>query len=301
MIARIALLALLWQATPGPIPISMGVDLQPDTVTVGDPILLRVRIRAPIGSTIEFPQSIDSSAAIGMLARTVVDGPGDSASVEQIAGYRLAAWDVGSIPIRLADVIVRVGGTERVVPLGTIAVFVKSVLPEDSAKRIPKPPRPLMELPNWNWLWYLVAAIAALILAYFLWRWGRRRRDRPIDPYAAAIAAMERIAAMRLIEQGEEARYTALVADVLRVYLSARVLGVRLSQTTKELLGLLGGPLAAERPRVSALLEYADLAKFARVRPASESAQRAGSEVRTILQSVEQTLRAFEEPKERAA
>jgi hypothetical protein len=66
-------------------------------------------------------------------------------------------------------------------------------------------------------------------------------------------------------------------------------------------LGLLGGPIATDRPRVSALLEYADLAKFARARPSAESAKRTSTEVRAILLSIEQTLRALEQPKERAA
>ena len=43
--------------------VSIGIASSADTVTVGDPFSIGVRVRAPLGSTIEFPQGPDSTAA----------------------------------------------------------------------------------------------------------------------------------------------------------------------------------------------------------------------------------------------
>ena len=49
------------------IPVQAGVSLDHDTVTVGDVILLRVRVHAPEGATINFPTAVDSLGPVGSL------------------------------------------------------------------------------------------------------------------------------------------------------------------------------------------------------------------------------------------
>ena len=61
--------------------------------------------------------------------------------IDQVATYRLSAWDVGSLPLGLGDVTVRVNGVERRVPLAGYRVMVRSVLPADTTLRKPKPQR----------------------------------------------------------------------------------------------------------------------------------------------------------------
>ena len=47
--------------------VQAGVSLDHDTVTVGDVILLRVRVHAPEGATINFPTAVDSLGPVGSL------------------------------------------------------------------------------------------------------------------------------------------------------------------------------------------------------------------------------------------
>ena len=119
---------------------------------------------------------------------------------EQYGDYRVAAWDIGTQPIKLGDVIVRYNGAERHIPLTGTTVFVRSVLPADTAQRVPKPPRALFEFNPFPW--WLVALIAAAIIAIglLIWWWIRRRRKPVVrvvvDPYMRAEAEFARIEAL---------------------------------------------------------------------------------------------------------
>ena len=144
-----------------PFPVKAGVTVVPDTVRVGDPFRVTIGVSAPRGATIEFAKAMDSTASVQSLDPVAVRPSADTTATEQYADYRVAAWDIGSQPIRVADVIVRFNGAERRIPI-TNAVFVRSILPSDSAQRIPKPPRALFESTQFPWwLWALIARQSA--------------------------------------------------------------------------------------------------------------------------------------------
>jgi hypothetical protein len=190
-----------------------GAKLSADTVRIGDPFTLAVRVRTPPGGTIEFPAGPDSTAAVQLLDPRTVRTVADSGAVDQTATYRLAAWDVGRQPITLGDIIVRAAGGERRIPVGAPSVFVQSVLPPDSSLRVPKPARPLIDqsVPRW-WLWALLAAAVALLLLALWWWLRRHRRAAPVpveDPLARAEREFTRVEALRLIEAGERGRHVA--------------------------------------------------------------------------------------------
>ena len=267
------------------IPIKAGVTVSPDTVRVGDPFRVTVGIRAPLGATIEFPRATDSASSIQSLDPVSVRTSADTTAVEQYADYRVAAWDVGSQPIRLDDVLVKVNGIERRVPL-TSAVFVASVLPADSAQRVPKPPRPLFEANPFPW-WWLAALIAALIIGLLIWWWMRRRRKPPVavivDPYERAQAEFQRIESLRLLDAGERGRYVSLMIEVVRDYLAARYTAATLALTSTELQRSLHTAAHVPADRLGRLLLDADLIKFARRPVSGERARELGREARAIV------------------
>src|SRR6185437_7539774 len=133
------------------IPIKAGITVAPDSVRIGDPFRVTVGIRAPRGATIEFPRATDSTSAVQSLDPVVVRTAADTTAVEQYADYRVAAWDIGVQRIRLADAIVRYNGADRRVPLSGDSIVVRSLLPKDTAQRVPKPPRALFELNAVPW------------------------------------------------------------------------------------------------------------------------------------------------------
>lgn len=270
-----------------PISIKAGVTVAPDTVRIGDPFRVTVGVRAPKGATIDFPRATDSTSTVQSLDPVNVRTTADTTALEQYADYRVAAWNVGSQPIKLEDVIVHLGNVERRVPLGGHTVYVASVLPADSAKRVPKPPRDIFESHAYPWWWWALAA-AVVALGLLLWWWWRRRRRTPaalvnVNPYERAVAEFARIDRLGLIEAGERGRYVALMVEVVRDYLAARYALAPLSLTTTELLRTVQGHHLIPVDQLAHLLGEADLVKFARRPVSGDRARDLGREARAIV------------------
>jgi hypothetical protein len=269
------------------ITVQAGATVDRDTVTVGDVVRLTVRVRAPLGATINFPTGLDSLAPVQALEPPTVRDGADSSAVDRVATYRLSAWDIGNQPIRLGDVLVQADDGERRVALTLPTLFVRSVLPADSAKRIPKPARPLLEVrAPIPWWWWALAALAAVALGLGVWWWIRRRRrvPRPTgDPFADATAAFARIERLRLPEAGEPGRHAALMTDVVRRYLAERHEAASLAQTTGELLAATRGVTTVPFDQLRRLLDEVDPVKFAAAPLAPQRARELGDAAKAIV------------------
>src|SRR4051812_8604316 len=86
-------------AASSTITVQAGATVDHDTVTVGDVVQLVIRVRAPLGATVNFPTAVDSLGPVQALEPPTVRDGADSTAVDRIATYRLAAWDVGRQPI----------------------------------------------------------------------------------------------------------------------------------------------------------------------------------------------------------
>lgn len=277
-----------------------AIVVQPETVTVGDPFTVTVRIRAPRGVDIGFPDAPDSAGAIEAVDPVQIVTASDSAAVDQTATYRLTAWDTGRLPVALGNVRVSMGNNVRDVSLGGISVFVASVLPADTALHVPKPARDVMPVPA-PWWWWLLAALAVAIVVGLLWWWLRRRRGAqvfsPVDAYEEALAAFARVESLGLVAAGERGRYVALMVEVMREYLQRIDARADLSLTTSELLSAVSDVETIPQNRLAALLVEADLVKFARRPITAAHAAQLGAEARTLVDAVH----AAQQPVARAA
>ena len=286
---------------PVTVPVRIGVDITPDTVTVGDRFTVIVRVRAPAGSTIEFPASTDSAAKVDLSSAPAIAEPrpvpattaGSPPEMEQVAAYRMAAWDIGAQSLGLANIIVRSGVAERSVPLVSYEVFVRSVLPADTTLHVPKPARDVLAFayPWWlKWLLLALGILLAALLAWWLWRIYKRWKSRPVHPAAFAQREFHRIEKLGLPDKDQGALHVALMTDVLRAYLAARAEGVRESQTSTELVTATSarGLLDPEWCRgLEELLHQTDLAKFAAWRVDAARARELGADARTVVERVE--------------
>lgn len=299
-------------AAPVSVPVRIGVDVSPDSVTVGERFTVIVRVRAPAGSTIEFPASTDSTAMVDLAADAAIAEPrllpvttqGAAREMEQVAGYRMAAWDIGAQALGLSDVIVRSGIVERRIPLASYSVFVRSVLPADTTLHVPKPARDVLPFayPWWlKWLLLALGILLAALLAWWLWRMYRRWKNRPVHPATLAQREFFRIEKLGLPDQNEGALHVALMVDVLRNYLAARVEGVRASHTSSELVAAARASGAFDpewSSGLAELLHQSDLAKFAAWRVDTAKARELGADARAVFERVE---RGFVEQETRKA
>lgn len=276
--------------------ISRGVAVLPETVTVGDPFRVVVRIRAPRGATLEFAQTPDSGTGVEALDPVVVVPSVDSTATEQTATYRLAAWDVGARAIRIPDIVVRDSSGERRVAVGrSLSVFVSSVLPADSSERIPKPPRALFEFgPPW-WWWGLVVLAALGVVGALWWLWRRRRRPAPRLVRSArdeAEDAFARVEALDLVASGERGLHVALMAEVVRDFLARILPAAAPSLTSSELLMQLRGETRLPLSRLTRFLQDVDLVKFAAFPIDAERAHAVGREARALVDAVDSAVRS---------
>ena len=299
IIGTLLTLTLLAMQSAQDIRVQRAIVVQPETVTVGDPFRVVVRVKAPRGADIGFPDAPDSSAKIEAIDPVQITTAQDSAFTDQTAVYRVAAWDVGLIPIRLGNVRIAVGREVTEVPLGAASVFVASVLPADTTLHVPKPARDVLAIPAPWWLWLLVA-LAVAVIAALVWWWLRRRQRlkliTPIDPYEEAQAGFARVQGLGLVEAGERGRYVALMLEVLREYVARIDERADLALTTSELLAAIQESALIPANRLAALLVEADLIKFARRPVTAAHAMQLGSEARQIVEYIHAAQQAAQRP-----
>ena len=282
--------------------VDVRVSVEKDTVRIGDPFRVFINVRAPRGAKIEFPAALDSTATIQSIDPRAVYPQPDTVGFSQNAVYRVAAWDIGRQAIRMDDIVVQVGDRSRAIPVVQRSVFVASVLPADSASRVPKPARAIFDDPfiPW-WFWALLAAIVALLLGLWWW-WRRRKRGAGareiIDPYLRAKRDFERIEKLGLVEAGERSRHVALVVDVLREYIADRIAGASLSMTSNELLTVTQHARTLPHDRLLRILNEADLVKFARRAVSVERARDMTREAQAIVEHEHQASQPLPEAPE---
>ena len=264
-----------------------GVVVVPESVTVGDPFRVVLRIRAPRGSVIEFPATPDSSDVVGPLAALVVAAARDSTQADQSATYQLAAWDVGTVPIRFADILVRDGERVRRLSVGRdLSVVVTTVLPADSALRVAKPPRAVFA-PEIPWWWWGLVAVAVALIAALCWWWWRQRgapqSTATVDPHAAALREFQRLDALGLVSAGELSQHAAIAAEIVRRYLASVCPLAHVALTTSEVAATLRGDGRVPLSTLQRLLHEVDLVKFAQERLSAERAQRIATDGRALV------------------
>jgi len=270
------------------IPVQAGATVDRDSVTVGDVVRLTIRVRAPLGATINFPAGVDSLGPVQSLEPPQVRNGADSASAtDRLAVYRVAAWDVGALAIRLGEVLVQTDDGERRIAIRLPSLAVRSILPADSTLHVPKPAReliPARPVAPW-WLW-LAIAVAIAVLAGVVWWWRRRRQGSTAptgDPYADAEREFDRVERLGLVAAGEHGRHAVLMTDVLRRYLAARGTGATLAHTSGELLVTLRGAPTVAHDQLQPLLERVDAVKFARAPLGGNEARAIGVDARAIV------------------
>ena len=278
--------------------IRIGSEVRPDTVTVADPFTLVVSLDVPAEATVQWPSITDTAANVVMRTPTRVTTSVQGARRQEVAEYALAAWDIGRLPIGLADATVRLPYGVVNISLREARIAVKTVLPLDTSLHVPKPARPLFPrvVPWWELWWLALLIIAGLAALWYAWRRLRRKVETqvraPLDVYARAMHEFDRLQRLGLADVGERGRAVALAVEIMRTYLSARSPEALLSRTSLELREALGGDPRVPHERLAALLDDADVIKFAHRGVTLERAHELQNDARAIVDSVEKAEQA---------
>lgn len=270
--------------------------ITPEAVGVGQPVVVELRVRAPIGAEVRFPVLPDSSEIVEPLDPRSIRDASSGTMLDRTATYRLIAWDTGQRVVRFGDITVVRDGAAVTYPVRLPTLRVRSVLPADTTKRIPRPARALFTIGGGWWrLWVALAVI--LTLGWFAWRaWRKRRHSRAVqgpDPSSVAADGFAHAARLGLLEAGEHGRFALTHVDVMRRYLGARFPQAGPSRTAREVAEAL---TSAEFPilpdRVVELLLRSEPIAFARATVSADEAKRIAVEASAIVRDVETAWRA---------
>ena len=271
---------------------------EPAKVAVGDSITLRFRVhlneRDLLTDTVPRPLA-EPAAGIRVLSVERLQRGADRAftGIAVLAVYRSGKQRLPVFGVPWVQVVT---GHRGVFAHEPVEIEVTSSIPagNPALRDIREPDVP----PRLGGLW---ALLGAGLVGAAAWLVSRRRVARvvpvlepdapppppplPPDPYTAARARLDGIAAERYADRGDVDRHYEAVADALRDYLEAAEELPARERTTTELLWSLPPRLAEGglRRRVQDVLGEADLVKFAKLRPHADDADRYVERARDLL------------------
>lgn len=288
--------------------VHLDVRTSPDSLTVGDPMLLELRVDAPHGMQVTFPDALPAGGAGDVLEHTVIK-PGESdpqgkksaaaAPPAQpgfdrwTARYSVAVFGTGDVALAPWKVMVQRDSLYAIASTDSIRITLSSVLDDSLAAAKIRDLKPQANLPIAQWPYWVGAGALLALAALFAW-WLRRRRrpraavvplvrQRPADE--VALEALRRLETRRLPVDGKFKEYYIALSDILRRYLEDGFGVAALEETTEELLYDLGrhGFDRELLNRVRSMCEASDLVKFAKHEPTIEDAVRELERVRDFV------------------
>ena len=279
-------------------------SIEPDSVGIGDRFLYSIEVEKDLVQSVFFPSfggdGSDSYELIEDLPIDTLSREGRKLKLRK--SYRLAAFDEGIhrvVPqVMYADknIVDTIGGAD------TLELLVTTIEIDSTSHAIfdikPQKTLPfrLGEITGYI-KWTLVALLALAALAYaakrILKRYGKRFSDMfrpapPLPPHEAALAALEKLRAQRLWQEGKHKLYYSALTDILRTYIAGRYSVSAMEMTSDEIVEAMRG---VDLPRKSAMdlaqiLREADLVKFAKAAPEADENEAA---YRAACDFVEQT------------
>jgi hypothetical protein len=283
-----ALLAALLLAGSAQAQTRAGVS--PREVTVGDRVTSIIEMPLAAGERLEVSFPAPDTARVQSIRPVRVEAGAGTVR----ATATLVVWSPG--PAAGVD------GTARPVALRFPVPAVRSVLPADTSKHKPKPPRDVIG-PDREIDWRMVALgtlAAAWLLVLIAWLRRRARRPRPVPivaPPDARAQALEALEAARARGAADGRAFYTLVSDALRGF--AHAIRPRWSPdlTTSELERRMekDGVPARDLGPLRSVLHTADLAKFGRYPVPPDTALRDWDEARRWVESFGRDPAAREE------
>ena len=309
----VLLLAVVFGGTAGAVaqPVRFETHVSTDSVAVGERFTLSLVAEHGPQTAVSFPSPDAGGVLFGDLEviqrLTVQQRPGPAGRQVDSVAYEVTTFALDSVRVPALPVRVTAGRDTTIQSAPARTVTVVSVVGPD-AKGM-HGVAALAPFPQPWWTWALLAAAVTGLLAGLAYLWWRRQSDdapAPVQrvpdddqtPYEAATSWIRQLEdSYDLTDPDAVKPFYVELSNALRIYL-ARELGVTaLEHTTREVVDTL-----EERPdvpsaatsRIQAVLQLADLAKFAGIRPTADDHEKALREARAALDSIEAAPRSSE-------
>ena len=298
LLATSFLIIMIFVVLALPIQAAGGVEvtLTPSQaqLAVGDPVELTLEVNHPAGYQVIIPKLDQTWGSFEVREQSqATTSPNDDGTETTRQTITVTLFDLGTFetpawPLTISDGAGQV--TEETVPPVSLTVNPLRV-EEDTALRDVRPQAELAipsMLPS-----IIIGLVVATVIAGSGWwlyrRWRVKRGLVPVidnrPPYQVAYDELDRIARLRLPEQGQFKQHYTLVTDCLRTYLERQLDLHAFDRTTTELRMVLKQSTIApdHTRRFIDLFSESDLVKFAKLKPEAAEARQLIDEARVLV------------------
>lgn len=299
----------------------VALHSSPDSVALHERFTLTISASVPAHRAVEFPAADADPSVFGDLA-VLSRSPIRKQRVGAGYAIRSVTYEVkAAVPgsVRVPPLPVRVDAAVDTVVTSTLprTIYVTSGTEASSARPYAGPAPPLTQL-HFSWTWILLASITVALFGggVYLWRTARSTSsdttssgapasatDTDPTPHDVAMRKLHRLQSRDLTDPDAVESFYVALSDTLRTYLSARLDLAARERTTHEVVAVLDRraevpPMATEQ--IHAVLEQADLVKFADARPDPSLAAEALQAAQTAITTVEDAASTEPPPKRTA-
>lgn len=275
-------------------PVTVHASVDRDRITIGDPIRYTVSVAAAADTEILIP--VFSGSLGDFTVSDFGELPTRSENGRTITSrwYTLTIFSPGDHLVPAPKVQYRTPGEGlREAEGNEVLVGVTSLLGTEKNPSDIRDIKPPEEVP-FDWRPIGVGAAAVLLvgllgagLFHVLNRPRRRRVLPPQPPHELALAALNRLRARHLIDEGKFEEYYVQLSAIVRRYLEDRFHLRAPEMTTEEFLSAVasdGRLIAPHRRLLAEFLSQADLVKFARHLPTFEDSESAYNAARRFVE-----------------
>lgn len=289
-----------------PLP-TIKTRLVPDTILIGDQVIMEVDIDKDIAQEIQLPQFDDKQITkeIEFLGIDGVDTLShDGRRVKLRAKYRLTSFTAGTHAFSGFGVLSVERNRTDTIKSFDIMSLVVSTYEIDTTQQTPvdiKRPisTPLIfaeirDLVIWGSIAaVLLAAIIYLIIRYVKRRRGTQRPKKLIPAHIVAIRSLERLHSRKLWQNNRYKEYYSALSDIIRTYIEDRYRIGAMEMTTDQIMDAV---LLVNDKRLTSklreLLELADLVKFAKFAPPAQENEQSYFDAYFYIEETKDTAEA---------
>ena len=252
------------------------VEIDSNKRVIGDKITVKVTAIQKKGEQVLWNHPSLTAHQLELIDSVKIDTIKNGDEITYKQEYHITGFDSGRFYFpSFQFAFIKSGAKDKkIINTDSLAIFISRV-PVDTAQPI-KPIKEPVPIPDKikNLLWYYIlgglALIAIALAIFFLIRSRKKKGEfekiQLKPPYEEAMLAIEKLRKDRLWEKGEVKEYYTAITDILRRYISRRWNNDAFEMTTAEIMRAIKrekveGP---ERRQLKAILELADLVKFAK-------------------------------------
>jgi hypothetical protein len=273
-----ALAAPVFAAEPT---IKLRMDVSPKEITIGDPVRCDITVIYSSGlKPIPLaPATTGEFELVSVLNPSIKALPNDD--IQTTTPVILTTFSTGTVTIQPFVLnFLTAEGQQVEAKTQSIDIHVQSLLEKKGDEGRLRPLKGTYDYKSYFWLWVTFLVIAVLVLAYYLVRHIRRKKQGDVDDSTplkpaeeTAWEALQKLEESDLRERGELKEFYVRLSTILRVYLEQRYSISCMERTTSELLADIRKLDLSFDTTVSVrtFIENGDLVKFAKFTPDAAS------------------------------